>query len=117
MKYYDESRPETSAGHRAYISPEGRPIGPLPVLEFRPTHDGRWDISVMLLINPTTGRDFSIQRPGNEIEAFLTSWREDPEKVLREDFGYTGLRPSPAIIPPARPKVTLASLGLGKKTL
>lgn len=107
MRYFSPERSKLGNGLPMYVDPSGKGIGPLPVIQVSPysyfTHSEdsaieveRIEIAVMLLVNKTTGRLFTKKgfHPMN-ITGLLEDWLDDPEKVLKETFGYSGLGPDP----------------------
>lgn len=94
MKFHSPFRPTiTNAGHPAY--PYEAPLAALPGITIHPTAQG-FRLSLWLITD--TGRtcvEFSkyvaLESAGYIID-YLRDYSEDPEKVMREVFGWGGVR-------------------------
>jgi hypothetical protein len=98
MKLFDPDRPRDSRGELCYCNSDGRPIAPLPspIIEFYPEkQDPEEDfnrgfvyrVGFMLMYNYNTAKWF-FHRTDFPDRVF-NSLREDLEKCLREDFGWS----------------------------
>lgn len=81
MRYFDKNRP-TIAGKPAYLF-SGKPVAPLPPLYITPYENGVTLLIEMVLVREDGGAVWYSTETDN-IEYFLSCWKEDPEKILEE---------------------------------
>ena len=90
MRYFDSSRPHYGDGPLHAGAPTGHHVA-LPALYIKPEQrdDGSvvWAIEGYLAVSSGAFRGFRTEV--TDMAAFCARYLEDPEKVLREEFGYT----------------------------
>lgn len=92
MRYFDPARPKYGDGPLYADAPAGRNVA-LPSLYVDPglSASGEiiWTIHVWMAISAGSYRGFSTELTNAELAGFFAEWLEDPERALRERFGYT----------------------------
>jgi len=83
--FHDPARPRLGNGVSMYLGPQG-PIAALPSVYVRPHPLGGYTLEVFLMVGPNAARGFF--HHCEDLEEFFSAYREDPEKVLGERFGY-----------------------------
>jgi hypothetical protein len=113
MNYYDEGRPRISY-RPAYVDNRGRAIAPLPSLSVLPLLQGGYRLGVWLRTSFNSAREFHAEvSNASELVQLLTDFMLEPESVLHEAFGYSGIAgTSSSIVEPAKQTLRLSDIGL-----
>lgn len=92
MHLDDPARPRSAYGAwPQYVRPSGAAIAPLTGLELAPESgsEGLWALSACWCIAPQAARWFEVRGLSlSRAMEIAARWREDPEKVMREEFGW-----------------------------
>lgn len=94
MNYFAPERPRFSNGTPAILDPKdpaGLYQGPLPELVFWIDPAGGYDIEVQLRSSYNSYRIANTAIAEPDIAGMLKQWREDPEQVLKDRFGWEPL--------------------------
>lgn len=118
MNLHDPTRPKGYAEVPMYMSLGGRAIGSLHHLELIPLPDPPQNVEIRGWWR-TEGRSFrcfGIILHWNELVGFLQEFEEDPERVMRERFGWSyneSETQAPRVKPSAKPGVVVNLADLG----
>lgn len=99
MNLHDPARPKGYAEVPMYVSPIGRAIGALHSLDLVPLVGQQVELRGWWRVEGRSSRCYEVIVAWGELLGFLKEFEEDPEKVMREKFGWSYREGAPARAP------------------